>query len=214
MQWALLGLAVLFVIVAYIVIQGTRAALAWRKAAESGDAKVIRDILEDALNGWRSVKRPGTIPVEVWRGLQSAQAVDAGPGFVRVSCQAEGEYRQVDGRWQEIRNPLQEGFGVTAKAAEMLFYELGHLRPRRVQIDVYTSFREADAPPQLVCILSTDATREAARRVDWDEWTAEEIVDGLGGRYRLGDGGRPLPVEVAAPSQAAAPGGARAAAQP
>ena len=38
MEWAVLGLFIMFVIVTYIVVQGTRAALAWRKAAAEGDA--------------------------------------------------------------------------------------------------------------------------------------------------------------------------------
>lgn len=215
LQWALLGLSILFVIVAYIVIQGTRAALAWRRAAESGDVKVIRDILEDAISGWASQRRPKAIAVEVWRGIQSMQAVDVGPEFVRVSCQAEGDYRLVNGKWLETSNPLQEGFQVTAAAAEMLLYELAHFRPSQVQIDVYTSFREADAPPTRVCILSTEADREKARTVDWDDWTAEEIVDALGGRYRLGEGGRPLAIEVAEPTPPdPEPDSSRAAAHP
>ncbi len=214
LQWALLGLAIVFLLVAYVVIQGTRAALAWRKAAEAGDVKVIRDILDDAISGWGSMKRPKNVAVEVWRGVQSAQTVDVGRDFVRVSCQAEGEYRLVNGRWLETSNPLQEGFAMTAQLAEMLLYELGHFRPQRVQIDVYTTFREADAPPRLACVLSTDAVREEARRVDWDEWTAEAIVDVLGGRYRLGEGGRPLPIEVEPPAPAEpAPDGSASAAQ-
>lgn len=197
MQWALLALLILFLLVAYVIIQGTRAALAWRKAAAAGDVKVIRDILEDSINSWRSTKRPKTIAPDVWRGIQSMQAVDVGPDYVRVSAQAEGEYRLAEGgRWVEVRNALQEGMAITAKAADMLLYELPHFRPNRIQIDVYTTFREADGAAYRACILSVSGSRERARQVDWDEWTAEEIVDALGARYRLGEGGQPLPVEV------------------
>ena len=91
LQWALLVIFILFLILAYIVVQGTRAALAWRKAAAEGDTKVIRDIVEDSLNGWRSQKRPKPVPVEVWRGIQSMVLVDVEADFVRVSATAESE---------------------------------------------------------------------------------------------------------------------------
>lgn len=198
LQWALLGLAVLFVIVAYIIIQGTRAAMAWRKAAADGDLKVIADIVEDSLNAWRSMKKPKEIPVDVWRGVQSAQLVEVEADFVRVSCQAESEYKMADGRWIETSNPLQSGLAITAKMAEMLFYELPHFRPDRIQVDVYTSFRVQDGLPQRVCIISTEAGRNHARSVDWDDWSGEEIADSLGARYRMGERGQPLPIEVRA----------------
>lgn len=194
MQWALLGLAILFLIVAYIIVQGTRAAMAWRKAAEAGDEKVIRDIVDDALAVWRSVKRPKQVPPEVWRGVGSMQVVDVGADFVRVSCQAESEYQLQNGRWIEVRNPLQEGMAITAQAADMLLYELPHFRPERIQIDVYTTYREADGATKRDCILSTAPSRETAKRVDWEEWTPDQIVEALGGRYRLSESGRPLPV--------------------
>jgi hypothetical protein len=200
LQWALLGIFIAFLIFAYIIIQGTRAAMAWRQAATSGDVKVIRDIVEDAISVWRSARRPKEAPPDVWRGVQSMQLVDAAPGFVRVSCQAQSNYRMVDGVWVEISNPLQEGFGIAAKVAEMLFYELPHYRPDRAQIDIYTSFREGDGLTQHVCILSLEADRDLVKQVDWEEWSGEEIVDHLGARYRLGERGQPLPIEVEPPA--------------
>lgn len=196
LQWALLGLAILFLIVAYIVIQGTRAALAWRAAAARGDLKVIADIAEDALNTWRSMKRPKDVPLDIWRGVQSAQLVEVESDLVRVSCQAESEYTMAEGRWLETLNPLQSGLWITAKMAEMLFYELPHFRPERIQIDVYTSFRVEDGVPERACIISTEADRGKAREADWDEWTGEEIADALGARYRMGERGQPLAIQV------------------
>jgi hypothetical protein len=198
-EWALLGLAILFLVITYIVVQGTRAAMAWRKAAAEGDVKVIRQIVQDSLSAWSSMKRPKEVPIEVWRGIQSLEIVEVEADFVRVSAQAESEYRMVDGQWVEVRNPLEEGMAITARAAEMLFYELPHFRPQRLQIDVYTSFREANGAALRRCILSMESDRQTARNVDWDEWSAEEIVDALGARYRLGEGGRPLPIEVREP---------------
>ena len=201
MQWGVLAIGIFFLILAYIVVQGTRAAMAWRKAADAGDVKVIRDIVEDAITTWRSMKRPKEAALEVWRGVQSMQLVDVGPGFVRVSCEAEGQYRLVDGRWTEMTNPLQEGVAITARVADMLLYELPHFKAANFQIDVYTSFRDADGTSRRRCILSTEASRDAARSVDWEDWTAADIVDAFGGRYELGERGQPQPIEVQEPPQ-------------
>ncbi len=206
MEWGLLGISVAFLFVAYVVIQGTRAAMAWRKAAAGGDLDVIRRIVEDAIAAWGSQKRPQEVPADVWRGVQGLELVDVGPDWVRVSCQAQGEYRLQDGRWVETANPLQEGIAIAAKAAEMLLYELFHFRPERVQVDVYTTFRDTDGAMRRQCILSLPATRQAARQVDWDGWTAAEVVDALGGRYRLGEGGQPLPIDPGEPLEPAASG--------
>lgn len=199
LQWALLGIAIVFVIVAYIVIQGTRAALAWRSAAAKGDVKVIAEIVEDSLQSWSRIKRPKEVPVDVWRGVQSCQLVEVEADFVRVSCQAESEYQMVGGRWVEKSNPLQAGLAITAKMAEMIFYELPHFRPDRIQVDVYTTYRVEDGLPSRACIVSCEPGRETAREIDWDEWTGEEIADALGARYRIGERGQPLPIEVSEP---------------
>jgi len=198
-QWALIVIFVLFLLLAYIIIQGTRAALAWRDAAAAGDTKVIRDIVEDCLEGWRSQKRPKPVATDVWRGIQSLQLVHVEADFVRVSATAESDYKLVDGQWLEMRNPFQEGIVISALAAEMLFYELPHYRPDRIQIDVYTAFRDDSGATRRECILSAEPTREIARNVDWDDWTADEIVEALGGRYRLSDAGRPLAIAVESP---------------
>lgn len=199
MQWAILVIFVLVLLLSYIVIQGTRAALAWRQAAAAGDVKVIKDILEDSISVWFSMKRPKEVQPDVWRGVQSMQLVDVAPDFVRVSCQSQSEYKMFEGRWIEMRNPLQEGMAIGAKAAEMLLYELPHFRPGMIQIDVYTSYRQGDGPTNLECILIIETDRETARQVDWDEWSGNEIIDRLGARYSLGEHGQPLPIEVEPP---------------
>lgn len=199
MQWALLGMAIIFVLVAYVVIQGTRASMAWRKAAADGDVKIIAEIVEDSLKEWSSKKKPKEVAVDAWRGLQSTQLVEVAADFVRVSCQAESNYRLVKGNWVEASNPLQTGMTITAKVAEMVLYDLPHFRPPRIQVDIYTTFRSGDVSTR-ACIMSIEIDRKAAVDVDWDEWTGEEISDFLGARYRMGERGQPLPIEVAAPA--------------
>ena len=198
-QWALIVIFILFLVLAYIILQGTPPAPARPVSPASGATQVIRDIVEDSLEGWRSQKRPKPVAAEVWRGVQSLQFVHVAADFVRVSATADSDYKLVDGQWLERRNSLQEGIAITAQCAEMLFYEMPHYRPDRLQIDVYTAFRDKSGASLRECILSTEATREVARTVDWDEWTSDEIVEALGGRYRLSDVGRPLAITVEPP---------------
>jgi hypothetical protein len=203
LQWALLGIFIAVSFLAYIIIQGTRAAMAWREAAKNGDTKVIRDIVEDALKVWSSQKRPKPVPPEVWRGIQSMQLAGVAADYVRVSCIAGSEQKMLDGRWVEIRNPLQEGVAITARAADMLFWELPHYRPETVQIDVYTDYREEEGRTRRECIISTRANRADAAALDWEEWTAEQIVNALGAVYSLNSNGRPVPIEPLEPPDSA-----------
>ena len=209
MEWAILVLVIVFVFFSWIIIQGTRAALAYRRQAAAGDVAVIREIAEDAISVWRSQKRPKEVLPEVWRGIQSLQLIDVGPDYVRVSAQAEGEYKLVESRWVEVTGALQEGMATTAKATDMLMFELPNCQLAKAQIDIYTVFRDDQGESSRQCILSTIASRERARQIDWEEWTAREIVEALGGSYRLSESGRPLPIDpdavTVSPSTAESP---------
>ncbi len=196
MEWGILAVVLIFILVAYIVLQGTRASMAWRKAAAGGDLEVIRQLLEEGIGGWRSMKRPKEIAPDIWRGVQSVDLLDVGPDSARVSCQVESEYRMMGGRWVEVANALEQGMAVTARLADMLLYDVPNLRLGSARIDVYTSFRDPAAGSQRLCILTTTASREAARQVDWEAWTPAEIVDAFDGRYRRGERGDALPIEV------------------
>ncbi|MEE8346529.1 MAG: hypothetical protein V3S20_04180, partial [Dehalococcoidia bacterium] len=101
MVWGIVAIGIIFVVLAYIVLQGTRASLAWRRAAAGGDVDVIRSMLEESIASWRSMKRPKDVATDVWRGAQSAELVDVASNNARVSCQVESEYRLVEGRWVE-----------------------------------------------------------------------------------------------------------------
>ena len=196
MEWAILALSIIFVVFSWLIIQGTRAAMAYRRQAAAGDVSVIREVVDGAIASWRSVKRPKEIALEVWRGIQSMELIDVGPDYARISVQAESEYNLVDGRWVEATSVLQEGMAITAKGAEMLLYELPNVKLGKAQIDVYTTFRDLDGLASRRCILSTIADREmAAREVDWDDWTPREIVETFGGRFRMGEFGRALPID-------------------
>lgn len=203
MQWALIGIAVVGMILAYVVWQGMRAANKYRELAAAGDIPTIRLIIDEALAEWRSAQPPKGLPPVVWLGVQTMEIADVGPDYVHVSCNAEGEYKMVDGRWLETKSPLQEAMAIAAKATEMLLYELPHLKLDRVAVDVYTTYRDA-AGARRERILACNAHRQDARQVDWDEWTPQQITEHLGARYRLGEHGQALPLspdgETALPS--------------
>jgi hypothetical protein len=193
MEWAVLVIVLLGAFVTWVIWQGTRGALKYRELAEAGDIPTIREIVEHGLEEWRSSKPPKDVQPSVWRGVQTMELMDVGPDYISVSCTAEGLYRLVDGRWEEVSSPLQEAMAVTAKAAEMTLYELPNLRLDRVQIDVYATYREATSSRR-ECILTCTARREDAREVDWEGWTAEEIVQRLGARYQLDERGQVVPI--------------------
>ena len=196
MEWAILALGICFVIFAWMIIQGTRGALAYRRQAAAGDVSVIQEIVEGAINAWRSSRRPKPVDPGVWRGVQSMELIDVGADFVRVSVQAESNYQRVSGQWLEVTSVLQDGMAITAKSTEMLLYELPNVKLNKAQVDVFTSFRDHNGQASRHCILSTVALRDvAANQVDWDEWTPREIVEVLGGRYRSGKSGSVLPID-------------------
>jgi hypothetical protein len=200
MPWDVLGITIFFLLFSWMIIQGTRASMAYRKAAAHGDLDVIRQILDDSIGQWRSQRRPKEVPAGTWRGIQSLQLVGYGSGHAHVSGLAEGEQRMVEGTWQELTSPLQEAYAVTARALDMLLYEVPNHKLARVQLDIYTTFRDESGASERRCILSTVATREAARAVDWDGCQPVDIVDAFGGRYRLGEFGRALPIEPLSPA--------------
>ncbi len=196
MEWAVLGITVLFLFFSWVIVQGTRAQLAYRRAIAAGDMDVIREVVEQTLEQWRSMKRPKEVPPNVWRGVQGMELVSLGPDHIRVGVSAEGQFRLVEGRWQEVTGLLDEAMAVAAKGLEMLLYDIPNVRLPWATVDVYTAFRGPDGQPQRQCILSVSASRQAARNVDWDAWTPAQIISYLEGRYRLDEQGRPLPIEV------------------
>jgi len=193
MQWALIGIAIFGMLLAYVVWQGMRAANKYRELVAAGDIPTIRLIVDEAMAEWRSGRPPKGLPPAVWMGVQTMEVLDVGPDYVHVSCNAEGEYKMVEGRWLETKSPLQEAMAIAAKATEMLLYELPHMKLDRVVVDVYTTYRDA-AGVRRERILACDAGREDARQVDWDEWTPQQITERLGVRYRLGEHGQALPL--------------------
>lgn len=212
MEWAVLAIALFAVAVAYVVWQGMRASQKYRELAAAGDIPTIREIIEQTMEAWRSGKPPKDVTPSVWHSIQTMEVMDVGPDYAQVGCSAEGQHTLVDGRWQEVHSPLEEAMTVAAKAVEVMLYEMPNLRLDRVHVDVYTTYRDATAARRRR-ILTCTARREDAREVDWDEWTAEDIVRRLGARYRVDEEGRVLPLDADEPTVTPAPHGQESAAE-
>lgn len=207
-NWGL-AVAVVFMLfllafVAYIVLQGTRTQMAWRERAEQGDLGVIRTLVADEIERWKTARMPRGQDAGVWHGVQSAELIDVTPRSVRLTASAEGAYALVDGERREVSSAFRDGLRVTAKLADLTLYEIPNVRLAAVQIDIYSTYRDEHGAAQR-CIISTVCERALAQEIDWDEDDAEDIVRTFGGRFLLDDRGNALPIEVDAPVPASVP---------
>ena len=187
-------LFLMFFAVGWVIMQGTRAQMAWRRAVDAGDVDTIKMLVGEEILRWKTIRMPkGTRPT-VWHGIQSAELVGVKPDGVRLTASADGSYASVDGERREVSGPLVEGMRVTAKLADMALYDIPNARVANVQIDIYSTYRDDNGSSQR-CILSTICRREVADALAWDEMDAEEVVTAFGGRFLLDDRGNPLAVD-------------------
>ncbi|HZP56576.1 MAG TPA: hypothetical protein VFC53_03365 [Dehalococcoidia bacterium] len=191
---AIAVILLLFLAVGWVILQGTRAQLYWRRRVEEGDVEAIRMLVADEVARWKTMRMPRGAAPAAWHGVQGAELVDISPDRVRVNASAEGQYAGMGAERRETSSPLQEAMAVTARLAEMLLYDIPNVRLPYAQVDVYSTYRDEHGAAQR-CILSTIASREVADNLDWDEMTPEEIVRGLGGRFSLDDRGNALPID-------------------
>ncbi len=191
--WALLLVFLLLLFVTYVVVQGTRAQLEWRRQVQRGNLDVIQTLVREEVERWKRDRPPKGVSPDVWRGVQNVELMEVGVDYVRASTTAEAQFRVVDGQRREVSSALDEAMKVTVQLADMFLYDIPHVRPDRVQIDVYTTFRTEAGETRQECILSTVVRRQDVIDLDW-EAPAPEIVRAMGGRYQLDMAGRPLPI--------------------
>jgi len=207
-EWGLaFGIGVvllLFLAVGWVIVQGTRAQLYWRKRVDQGDVEAITALVTEEITRWKTARVPKGVDPDVWRGVQSAELVSATPDGIRLSATAEGKFVMAEGARREVRGALQQAMAVTAKLADMAFYDIPNVRLPYVQVDVYSTFRDETGTSQR-CVLATLCTREVADALDWDELSGEEVVRAFGGRYLLDDRGNPLPVDPDATARSGVP---------
>jgi hypothetical protein len=184
----------LFLVVGYVVIQGTRIQLAWRERVEAGDVDAIQALVSEEVTRWKTARMPKGMQPSVWHGVQSAELLEVTPDSFRLTASAEGQYALVSGERREVSSALREGMKLTAQLADMAFYDIPNVMLPYVQIDIYSTFRDEHGSSQQ-CIMSTLAEREVAADIDWDDMDVEEVVRTFGGRWKLDERGNPLPIE-------------------
>ncbi len=194
----------IFIVVGWVIVQGTRAQLAWRMLVDAGDVDAIQTLVSEEVNRWKTARMPKGVTASVWHGVQSAELLEVKPDGVRLSAASEGHHALVEGERREVSSALIEGFGLTARLADMVLYDIPNVRLPYAQVDIYSTYRDGDGSSQR-CILSTLCRREGADLIDWDDMEAEEIVRAFGGIYTLDDRGNPLPIDPEAAGRSGVP---------
>jgi hypothetical protein len=184
-----------FISIGWVIVQGTRAQLFWRKRVDEGDVDVIEMLVKDEIARWKTMRVPKGASPETWRGVQTAELTGVDPDGVTLSAQAEGEYANVGGQRREVSGALAQGMSVAAKIADMTLYDIPNVMLPWVRVDIYSTYRDESGASQR-CILTLTADRQLADKLAWDEMTGEEVVRAFGGRYSLDDRGNPLPIDV------------------
>jgi hypothetical protein len=204
-EWGILIVVIILVFTAYVIVQETRAQMYWRSLVQQGDLDAIRQLLENEVQRWRSERVPKGTPALLWHGVQTIELMDVTASGARVTCNADGEYALVGGRRVETSSPLAEGMKITMKLAEMLLYDVPNVKLDHVQIDVYTSFRDAGGQAEPRCILSTRVERSDIEHLDWEATTPAEFVSLNRGRFAA-NGTALQPIEPLAWDEAATKG--------
>lgn len=203
MEWGILFILVLLILVSYVIVQETRAQMHWRGLVEQGDLEAMRTLIENEIEHWHTARVPRGTPALLWHGIQTVELIDVGPKAARLNCSAEGEYSLIGGRRVETSSALDEAKKITMKLAEMAFYDIPNVKLDRVQIDVYTAFRDQSGRADTWCILSTLVQRADVEHLDWEETPADEFIAFTGGHFSANGSGtiqaiEPLPWEEGA----------------
>jgi hypothetical protein len=195
--WGILGISLLGLFIGFVIVQEMFSQRHWRSLVNHGDRWAIRTLIEQEIERWRGMRVPKGTDASLWHGIQTAEIAGVGRDFVHLICSAEGEYRVIDGRRQEISSPLDEGMKLAAAVLERVFYDIPNVRLALIRVDVYTTFRGDDGTPEQRCILSSVAERIDADRLPWDDLRANEIFNRFDSSYRLSDNGVALPIDPA-----------------
>ncbi|MEX2247032.1 MAG: hypothetical protein WEC75_10125 [Dehalococcoidia bacterium] len=190
---------VFFLLVAYVIVQETRAQLYWRKLVDEGDVTAIQTLVADEVARWKTARTPKGTEPSLWHGVQSAELLAVESDGVRLSASAEGRYGLDSGERREVSSALKEGMKLTARLADMVMYEIPNVRLPYTRIDIYSTFRDEQGSSQR-CILSTTCARDVAEGLDWDGLEAEEIVRAFGGRFALDDRGNAIAIDPVSPA--------------
>jgi hypothetical protein len=195
MEYGILFFLIITLFIGYVVVQETRAQMHWRALVAEGDVDAIRQLVEDEVEHWHESRVPRGVSALLWHGVQTVELIDVTATGARFNCSAEGESALVDGRRVETSSALAEAMKITLKLAEMVLYDVPNVKLDHAQIDVYTSFRDAEGRAEPRCILSTRVERRRVEQIDWEQVAAPDFITLNEGRFAAEDGGRLKAVE-------------------
>ena len=161
----------------WVIIQSFIGHRYWRKAIAEGDDDAMHAALLEALDTWRRMRPPANVIPSDWRALQSVGVVAADGERCRVSLLADPDIRVVDGVRDEVGAASNVARRAAVRMAERLLYEIPLIRFDAVQVDVYTEYRHPDGAAESECLLTTQLTRAGGAGTDWDELSAEQILE-------------------------------------
>lgn len=199
MGWGILGISLLGIFLGFVILQETFAQRHWRGLVNRGETWAIRTLVEQEIERWRTLRTPKGMNPALWNGIQTAEVAGTGRDFIHVTSSAEGEYRVVEGRHQEVSTPLDNGMKLAVALLDRLFYDIPNVKIATVRIDIYTTFRTEDGTPEQRCILTTTAERVDADHLPWEELEPAEIVNRFQSNYRVNERGVALPIDPGPP---------------
>ena len=199
MVWGLavgiVGVCFLFAFLGFILFKETRTHRFWQSKVDEGDIEMITQLIQVEVEQWRTERPPKGTPAAVWQGIQGVELVAISRDEIHASTSAEAQFAIVGGQRKQVTSALDEAKRITARLAERFFYDIPHIWPARVQIDCYTTFQQPGGEAFQSCIISTDASREDATEIDWENDSPEVIAERLGARYELDERGTAIPIE-------------------
>ena len=205
MTWGVLIVLGIGLFLTYVIWQETRSHLAWRALVNQGNVWAIRELVLAEIDRWHNLRPPKGMPLALWTGVQSVELVSTGRDHIQVACGAEGEYRTLGGRREQLLSPLDSAMRLASKLIDMLLYDIPEVKIGLVRVDVFSGLGTTDGAPAQGCILSVAADRSTANTLIWEELTPREVVDSFEAIYafdesggsRAIDPGPPLPDEPA-----------------
>ena len=148
----------------------------WRKRVASGDNEIVEALILEAMAAWRRARPPREVPASLWAGVQRAELAAATADLAIVQSSAEGEFRSVEGRREQVSSALEEAFALAARLVEMMLYDVPNLSLGSVRVDVYSTFTADGGAALQKPILTTTAHRADADGIDWDDLAPAEIL--------------------------------------
>ena len=168
----------------------------WRKRVASGDNEIVEALILEAMAAWRRARPPREVPASLWAGVQRAELAAATADLAIVQSSAEGEFRSVEGRREQVSSALEEAFALAARLVEMMLYDVPNLSLGSVRVDVYSTFTADAGAAVQKPILTTTAHRSDADGIDWDALAPAEIVARFETAWEATESGLAAPITV------------------